>query len=55
MALRFDVSAYNLSNTRQFAGPSRQSMTSTSGQPYGAITQTINTPRQFQFGARFNF
>ena len=55
MALRFDVSAYNLSNTRQFAGPSKQSMTSTSGQPYGAITQTINTPRQFQFGARFNF
>ncbi len=54
-ALRFDISAYNLSNTRQFAAPSRQSMTSTSGAPYGAITQTINTPRQFQFGARFNF
>ena len=54
-ALRFDISAYNLSNTRQFAAPSRQSMTSTSDQPYGAITQTINTPRQFQFGARFTF
>jgi len=55
MALRFDVSAYNLSNTRQFAAPSRQGMTSTGGQPYGAITQDLNTPRQFQFGARFNF
>jgi hypothetical protein len=55
IALRFDISAYNLSNTRQFAAPSRQSMTSTGGQPYGAITQDLNTPRQFQFGARFNF
>ena len=54
-ALRFDISAYNLSNTRQFAAPSRASMTSSGGTPYGAITQTINTPRQFQFGARFIF
>jgi hypothetical protein len=30
-------------------------MTSTSGQPFGAIGKTLNTPRQFQFGARFNF
>jgi hypothetical protein len=54
-ALRFDISAYNLSNKRQFAAPSRVSMTSSGGAPYGAITQTINTPRQFQFGARFTF
>jgi len=61
-ALRFDISAYNLSNTRQFAAPNRQSITSTggvtpgsSGAPFGAITQNLNTPRQFQFGARFTF
>jgi hypothetical protein len=54
-ALRFDISTYNLSNTRQFAAPSLSSMTSSSGAPYGAITQNVNTPRQFQFGARFMF
>ena len=54
-ALRFDISAYNLSNTRQFAAPSISSMTSSGGAPYGAITQNVNTPRQFQFGARFTF
>ena len=54
-ALRFDISAYNLSNTRQFAAPSISSLTVSSGAPYGAITQNVNTPRQFQFGARFTF
>ena len=62
-ALRFDVSAYNLSNTRQFAEPSRQSITSASGSvapgtistPFGSITQDLNSPRQWQFGARFIF
>jgi hypothetical protein len=53
--LRFDVSSYNVTNTPQFGAPSRVSMTSSGGQPYGAITNTINTPRQFQFGARFTF
>ena len=55
MALRFDASSYNLFNKAQFGSPSRQSLTSTSGQPFGAIGNTINTPRQFQFGARFTF
>ncbi len=54
-ALRFDISAYNLSNTRQFAAPSISSLTSSPGAPYGTITQDVNTPRQFQFGARFTF
>ena len=62
-ALRFDVSAYNLTNKRQFQAPSRQSITSSdgsvlpgsSGTPFGSITQDLNTPRQFQFGGRFTF
>jgi hypothetical protein len=54
-ALRFDISSYNLFNTAQFGAPSRQSLTSTGGQPFGAIGSTLNTPRQFQFGARFSF
>jgi hypothetical protein len=54
-ALRFDVSAYNVTNKPQFGMPTVQSMTSSGGQPFGAITNTLNTPRQFQFGARFSF
>ena len=54
-ALRFDISSYNLFNTAQFGGPNLQDLTSTNGQPYGAIGKTLNTPRQFQFGARFSF
>jgi Carboxypeptidase regulatory-like domain len=55
MALRFDISAYNLTNKHQFAAPGISDMTSTSGAPYSAITNNVNTPRQFQFGARFTF
>jgi hypothetical protein len=65
-ALRFDISSYNLFNKPQFGSPSRQSLTSTQaldannlptafGSPFGSIGNTINTPRQFQFGARFTF
>jgi len=54
-ALRFDISSYNLFNTAQFGDPNLQDMTSTGGQPFGAIGKTLNTPRQFQFGARFTF
>jgi hypothetical protein len=75
--LRFDVSAYNLSNTPQFGYPSVPNATSvvnaiaaakiadptcTPNCPvppnpanFGTISNTINTPRQFQFGARFTF
>lgn len=67
-ALRFDISSYNLFNKPQFGRPSRQDMTSTevftgpngdiptaSATPFGAVGSTLNTPRQFQFGARFTF
>src|SRR5579864_8632207 len=54
-ALRFDISSYNLFNKAQFGQPTRQSLTSTGGQPFAGPTNTLNTPRQFQFGARFTF
>jgi hypothetical protein len=56
-ALRFDVSSYNLTNTPQYGYPSVPNLTAAASQnlPFGLITNTINTPRQFQFGARFSF
>jgi hypothetical protein len=56
-ALRFDVSSYNISNTPQYGYPSVPSVIGATQQnlPFGLITNTINTPRQFQFGARFTF
>jgi hypothetical protein len=56
-ALRFDVSSYNISNTPQYGYPSVPNITAATSQglPFGQITNTINTPRQFQFGARFTF
>jgi hypothetical protein len=35
--------------------PPLADLTSTGNQPYSAITMNVNTPRQFQFGARFTF
>jgi hypothetical protein len=66
-ALRFDVSSYNLTNTPQYGYPTINSTTLVQpGTPcnpnvntycatFGQITNSINTPRQFQFGARFTF
>jgi len=56
-ALRFDVSSYNITNTPQYGYPSVPDITSATSQglPFGQITNTVNTPRQFQFGARFTF
>ncbi len=59
-ALRFDISSYNVTNTPQYGYPNVFTTTQVaSGAPYstqfGQITNTINTPRQFQFGARFTF
>ncbi len=56
-SLRFDASAYNLSNTPQFGYPSVPSVVGavSQGLPFGQITNTDNTPRQFQFGARFTY
>jgi hypothetical protein len=55
--LRFDVSSYNITNTPQYGYPSYPSIVAATQQsiPFGLITNTINTPRQFQFGARFTF
>ena len=57
--LRFEVSSYNVTNRAQFAMPNVPTLTVVSASPstaaFGQITSTINTPRQFQFGARFSF
>lgn len=56
-ALRFDISGYNMTNTPQYGYPSVNSVVGVQqqGLSFGKITKTINTPRQFQFGARFTF
>ena len=58
--LRFEASAYNLTNSVQFAAPSVFWNPGAAGDPslmdgFGQITGDINTPRQFQFGSRFTF
>ena len=61
-ALRFDISSYNITNTPQYGYPSVPSVIGAiplsqggQGLPFGLITNNVNTPRQFQFGARFTF
>jgi hypothetical protein len=56
-SLRFDISAYNLTNTAQYGYPNITSVAiaGVPGSNFGQITNTVNTPRQFQFGARFSF
>ncbi len=56
-ALNIKASAYNISNTPQFGYPSVPSVVGAIQQslPFGQITNTNNTPRQFQFGSRFTF
>ncbi len=59
-ALRFDASSYNLTNRAQLGMPNVPAINDVLTQPdvaatFGQITSTINTPRQFQFGARFTF
>jgi hypothetical protein len=64
-ALRFDVSSYNLFNKAQLGNPNIPSVNSVENSVaagntvnpanFGTITNTVNTPRQFQFGARFTF
>jgi len=58
--LRIDVSSYNLTNTAQLGMPGVPDITDVLTQPdvaasFGQVTSTVNTPRQFQFGARFSF
>jgi carboxypeptidase family protein len=58
-ALRFEASSYNVTNRAQLGFPNVPTLTVLSASPstaaFGQITNTINTPRQFQFGARFSF
>jgi len=56
-ALRFDVSCYNVANYAQWGYPNVLDVVTAAqpGQQFGQITNDINTPRQFQFGARFTF
>lgn len=58
--LRLEVSSYNVTNTAQLGMPNTPTITDVQTQPgvaatFGQITNTVNTPRQFQFGARFTF
>ena len=56
-ALRFDISGYNMTNFAQYGYPNVISVVTNQqpGQNFGLITGNVNTPRQFQFGARFTF
>ena len=57
-ALRgMDTDRPNITNTPQYGYPSVPDITTATSQglPFGQITNTVNTPRQFQFGARFTF
>jgi hypothetical protein len=56
-ALRFDISGYNMSNTAQYGYPNVVSVVTAAqpGENFGQIIQNVNTPRQYQFGARFTF
>jgi hypothetical protein len=52
--LRFDISSYNIANKHQYAAPTVSSLNNSFAN-FGQINSNINTPRQFQFGARFTF
>ena len=58
--LHFDISCYNLANRAQLGYPNVNAYsdgwaTGSTGNQFGQITATVNTPRQFQFAARFTF
>jgi hypothetical protein len=65
--IRFEISAYNITNRAQLGMPNVPSLSDVQqqlqtppapGNPptnFGLITNTVNTPRQFQFGGRFAF
>ena len=56
--LRLEVSSYNVTNSVQFGYPSvfwRPSPTPANMAGFGQITSAANTPRQFQFAARYMF
>lgn len=51
--LRLDVSSYNIANRAQLGMPNVPSLSVPDN--FGLIQSTVNSPRQFQFGARFSF
>ncbi len=58
--VRFEVSSYNVTNRAQLGMPNVPGIYEVQTQPsvaasFGQITSTVNSPRQFQFGARFTF
>jgi hypothetical protein len=58
--VRFEISSYNIANHAQLGMPNVPDMTSVLTNPsqaatFGQVTNTVNSPRQFQFGARFTF
>jgi hypothetical protein len=58
--VRFEISSYNIANRAQLGMPQMPTITDVQTQPsqaavFGQITSTVNSPRQFQFGARFTF
>lgn len=60
MKVRFDIASYNLFNKAQFGMPNVPDIQSVINyqdvkDSFGQITNTVNTPRQFQFGIRFIF
>jgi hypothetical protein len=56
-SLRIDISSYNVTNTPQLGYPNVSNVLATAqqGLPFGQVTNTVNTPRQYQGGARFTF
>lgn len=58
--LRIEFNSYNVANFAQLGYPNVPSIEQVETQPsvaatFGQITNTVNSPRQFQFGARFTF
>jgi Carboxypeptidase regulatory-like domain len=58
--LRFEIASYNVTNHAQLGMPNVPNITAVNTQQdsataFGQITSTVNSPRQFQFTARFTF
>jgi hypothetical protein len=58
--IRFEIASYNIANRAQLGMPGTPSITAVQSDPsqaaeFGLITNTVNSPRQFQFGSRFTF
>jgi hypothetical protein len=58
--IRFEIASYNIANRAQLGMPGTPSITAVQSDPsqaeqFGLITNTVNSPRQFQFSGRFTF